>query len=66
MPAATCVQCGQTIPGTSKLADVAMPESEARERNWQGTPNPDGTVTVKLCIQCQVNRAEASKQRSGR
>ncbi|MFL6446606.1 MAG: hypothetical protein ACJ746_02815 [Bryobacteraceae bacterium] len=64
MSAVRCVQCGQPIPGTSKLADVVLPESEAKERQWSGKPNGDGTVTVKLCIQCQINQAELLKQGS--
>jgi hypothetical protein len=63
MATASCVQCGQPIPGTSKLTDFVLPENEARELDWPGKPNPDGTVTVKMCFQCQINRAEAAKQR---
>jgi len=63
MPAAQCVQCEQPIPPMSKLADYALPEGEARERNWSGELNPDGTVTVRMCIQCQIQRTEAAKQR---
>ena len=63
MDPATCVQCGQPLPGTSKLTDFSLPASEARERNWTGRANADGSVTVKMCFQCQINRAEAAKQR---
>ncbi len=65
MAAPQCVQCEQPIPPMSKLADYVVPDSEARGRNWPGKPNPDGTVTVRMCIQCQIQRAEAAKQRSG-
>jgi hypothetical protein len=63
MSSATCVKCGQTIPGASKLADFVLPSSEALARDWSGKLNPDGTITVKMCIQCQINEAEALKQR---
>lgn len=59
-----CVQCEQPIPAMSKLAELVVSEGEAREQNWPGKSNPDGTVTVKMCIQCQIQRAEAAKQRS--
>jgi hypothetical protein len=63
MVTATCVQCGQPIPGTSKMTELTMPEAEAHERNWTGTADVNGTVTVKMCFQCQINRAEAAKER---
>jgi hypothetical protein len=63
MVTATCVQCGQPIPGTSKMTELAVPEAEARERNWTGNADGSGTVTVKMCFQCQINRAEAAEQR---
>ncbi len=64
MSATTCVQCGKTIPGMSKLAEHVVSASEANERNWACRANLDGTVTVRMCIQCQIQRAEATRQRT--
>jgi hypothetical protein len=44
------------------MTDFTVPEAEALERRWTGKSKNDGTVTVKLCFQCQINRAEAAKE----
>ncbi len=56
-----CVQCGQPLPGASKLTAQSIPAHEARERNWQGTENADGSVTVRICLRCQIDRSERLK-----
>ncbi len=58
----TCVHCQQLLPGMSKLTKQAIPEQEAAEKQWEGTPNGDGTVTVPMCLQCQINRSERGKK----
>ena len=45
------------------MTDLTVPEAEARERHWAGKANVDDTVTVKMCFQCQIDRAEAAKER---
>ena len=57
-----CVQCHQPLPGMSKLNKQAVPEEEAAARGWIGTRNSDGTVTVSMCLQCQIERSERSKR----
>ena len=45
------------------MTEITVPEAEARERNWTGNADANGAVTVKMCFQCQINRAEAAKER---
>ncbi len=45
------------------MTDFTVPEAEARERRWPGKANVNNTVTVKMCFQCQIDRAEAAKDR---
>lgn len=61
-PVPSCVQCGQPLPPMSKLTEQQLPQAEAAERNWDGRQNPDGSVTVRMCLQCQIERSEALKR----
>ena len=54
-----CVTCHQPLPSMSKLTEQVIPQEEA---TWDGTRNGDGTVTVSMCLQCQIDRAEQSKR----
>jgi hypothetical protein len=60
--ATACVLCLQPLPVGSKLTKQSVSIEEAAEKNWVGTQNPDGTVTVMMCLQCQIDRAEHSKR----
>jgi hypothetical protein len=58
----SCVECRQPLPGMSKLTKQVVPEEEAAEKHWHGTRNEDGTITVSMCLQCQIDRAEHLKK----
>jgi hypothetical protein len=45
------------------MSRVTLPEAEVRENDWPGEQNQDGTVTVDLCMQCRIVRAERLKNR---
>jgi hypothetical protein len=47
----------------SKMSRVPLPAAEVQLNGWQGEPNPDGSVTVDLCMQCRILRAERLKNR---
>jgi hypothetical protein len=53
-----CVSCGQPLPAGSKLTRYRMPVGEAEQHGWPTQQNPDGTVTVNMCLQCQIHRAK--------
>lgn len=38
-----------------------VPKQEADAMHAAGIPNPDGTVTIDLCLQCRVRRAHRIK-----
>jgi hypothetical protein len=58
-----CVSCGQILPSMSKMSRVPLPAAEVAQNGWPGEQNPDGTVTVDLCMQCRIVRAERLKNR---
>lgn len=47
----------------SKLTKQVIPEEQAAERHWEGTRNGNGTVTVGMCVQCQIDRAERLQEK---
>ena len=57
-----CVGCDQPLPSMSKLNKQAVPEKGAAAKGWTGSRNGDGTVTVSMCLQCQIERSERSKR----
>jgi len=48
----------------SKLTLVSVLRKEAEEKGWAGEENSDGTLTVDMCLQCQIDRSENQKKRS--
>lgn len=56
-----CDGCGQKLPAGSKLGQQVVSKEEAASRGVSGTPNPDGTVTIDLCLDCRVKRANQMK-----
>lgn len=56
-----CVGCGQRLSATSKLTKLSISAQEAMERGWEGAGNEDGTVTVHMCLQCQITRSNRAK-----
>lgn len=62
MNPSACVQCGQLLPGNSKLADLQIQPAEAEGKRWASEAAPDGMVKVKMCLQCQISRSERQKK----
>jgi len=58
-----CVRCGKPLPGSSKMTEEEVAASEARENGWIGSAAGADSLTVAMCLQCQIARAE---QRKGR
>jgi hypothetical protein len=38
-------------------------KEEAVKNGWNGQNKPDGTVTVHMCLQCQIDRSKGRTQR---
>jgi hypothetical protein len=58
-----CDGCGQRLPPGAKLGRQTMTPDEARKYRSAAAANPDGTVTIDLCLACRIRRAEAAKGR---
>jgi hypothetical protein len=57
----SCVRCGQALPSMSKLTQQRVANDEADTFHWAGERNSDSTVTVDMCLQCQITRSERAK-----
>ena len=57
-----CDGCGQKLPAASKLSNQVVSKDEAASYRPDAPPNPDGTVTIDLCLQCRVDRANRIKR----
>jgi hypothetical protein len=57
-----CERCGQKLPGKSKMSRMTLAEDEARANGWSGDTNGDGTLTIDLCMGCQIERSERLKR----
>ena len=59
---ATCVRCGKPLPGMSKMTEEKVTAEEAAKFGWKGRPVAGADmVTVTMCLQCQIVRAEDRK-----
>jgi hypothetical protein len=58
-----CEGCRQKLPAMSKLSRATLPQEDAGQSGWTGDLNNDGTVTIDLCLRCQIERAERLKLR---
>ena len=62
-----CVVCGQKLPSVSKLTRREILVEEAEEKGWHGESSAElergGVIEVQMCMQCQIDRAEALKGR---
>ena len=56
----SCVACGQVLPKGSKLTSYRASGAEAVREGWRRQDNGDGTVTVDMCLQCQITRAKTA------
>jgi hypothetical protein len=59
-----CVNCHQPLPLGSKLTLTSVSQEEAERNGWIGQENSDGTLTVDMCLQCQINRSKNKKEGS--
>jgi len=57
-----CDGCGQKLPAGSKLSQQLVPQAEAAAMRATGVENPDGSVTIDLCLNCRIHRAEQMKR----
>jgi hypothetical protein len=57
----TCVRCGKPLPGMSKMTEEKVALAEAQEHDWQGRAAAPDYITVTMCLQCQIVRAEDRK-----
>ena len=58
-----CDGCAQRLPASAKLGQETMTLEEARAFGSAAPANPDGTVTIDLCLACRIQRAEKRKGR---
>jgi hypothetical protein len=56
-----CDGCGQKLPPGSRLSLQAVSKEEAETMGAAGVENADGTVTIDLCLNCRVQRANRIK-----
>lgn len=56
-----CDGCGQKLPAGSKLSQQTVSKEEALRYRSPAAPNADGMVTIDLCLQCRVTRANTLK-----
>jgi hypothetical protein len=56
-----CDGCGQKLPPGSRLSLQAVSKEEAKALGVAGVENADGTVTIDLCLNCRVQRANRIK-----
>jgi hypothetical protein len=57
-----CVCCGKALPWASVTTQPSIPKMEAQQHGWTGREQPDGTVTINMCLQCQIHRSERKKR----
>jgi hypothetical protein len=56
-----CVNCQQPLPPRSKLTLATVPRDESERNGWTGQQNSEGTMTVDMCLQCQIDRSNRRK-----
>lgn len=56
-----CDGCGQKLPPGSRLSLEVVSKGEAEAMGAAGVENGDGTVTIDLCLNCRVRRANRMK-----
>lgn len=57
----TCVICRQPLPPKSKLTMANVAREEAERSGWAGEQNSGDTVTVNMCLQCQIARSHTRR-----
>jgi hypothetical protein len=61
-----CDGCGQPLPAGSKLSRQTVTKTEADDLRASVPMNDDGTVTLDLCLQCRILRAERRKRETAK
>jgi len=56
-----CDGCGQKLPPKAMLARETMSREEADTYRSGLEANPDGTVTIDLCLACRIRRANGAR-----
>jgi hypothetical protein len=56
-----CDGCGQKLPPGSRLSLEVVTKEEAEALGAAGVESPEGTVTIDLCLNCRVQRANRIK-----
>ena len=51
-----CDGCGQRLPPKAMMGRQIMSAEEARRYGSDAPKNPDGTVTIDLCLACRIRR----------
>jgi hypothetical protein len=59
-----CVNCGKLLPSASKMTRSAVSSVEATSKQWAGDKNNDGTISVDMCLQCQIARSDSQNRPS--
>ena len=54
-----CDACGQKLPPGAKLAQQTVKEEAARAWGSRTAADPDGTVTVDICLACRIRKAQS-------
>jgi hypothetical protein len=52
-----CDSCGQKLPPKAMLSQQTVSATEAQEFPSHAPANPDGTVTIDLCLACRIRRS---------
>jgi hypothetical protein len=45
------------LPSASTMSRTVVASTEAAANQWSGEDNADGTVSVNMCLQCQITRS---------
>jgi len=53
-----CDACGQKLPPKAMLAQQNVSREEAARFQSMAPANPDGTVTIDLCLACRIRLAQ--------
>jgi len=51
-----CDGCFQRLPPKAMMGQQIMSAVEARRYGSDAAENPDGTVTIDLCLACRIRR----------
>ena len=57
-----CDGCGQKLPPKAMLAQQTMSREEADTYRAGLPANPDGTITIDLCLACRIERSNRQKR----